>query len=94
MDIFWMFALGLGLLLFIHLAIPLSFEKKGSIAVISYGIFPFEHTTISMSTYSQDDQFINVEGKHMDFKTDNGVYYTIKYKHIPFHWYNTLESAE
>lgn len=73
---------------------PLTYEKKGSIATLNYSVFPFEHTTISMSTHSGDVRLITIEGKHMEFKTDDGVYYTIKYKHIPFHWYNTLESAE
>lgn len=94
MDLFGEFVLGLVLLFFLSIVIPRYYEKKGSIAVLNYYIFPFEHTTISLSTYSQDVRLVTVEGKHMDFKTDRGVYYTIKYKHLPFHWYNTLESVE
>jgi hypothetical protein len=94
MDPLWLIVDIVVVLIALGFIIPRNYEKKGSIAVLNYSIFPFEHTTIILSTYSETVRTVTVEGKHMDLKTDRGVYYTIKYKHVPFHWYNTLESAE
>ena len=75
-------------------AIQTKNTKKGVLMVVSYSNFPFPHTIFTFATNSESIKTTIIEGNHTDLKTLNSLVTTVNYFHLPFHFYDTLESVK